>query len=111
MKVNTQDYNKVTVVELQGELDGDAAEVFRGAISNAVQHGKVGVVLDMHSVSFIASEGLSLLLWARDYSNQNSVELRMAGLDENCMKILEVTRLDKAFDRYQDLAAAVKSIA
>jgi len=111
MKVNTQDYNKVTVVELQGDLDGDSAEVFRGTINGAVQHGKVGVVLDMHSVTFIASEGLSLLLWARDYCNENSVELRIAGLDENCLKILEVTRLDKAFDHYPELAAAVKSIA
>jgi len=35
----------------------------------------------------------------------------LAGLDENCAKILEVTRLENEFDRYAELAEAVKSFA
>ena len=47
MKVKVQDYNDVTVVELQGELDGDAAELFQGTITEIVAKRMAGIVLDM----------------------------------------------------------------
>lgn len=109
MKVKTQDYNDVTVVELQGELDSDSAESFKNTVTDIVTKGKTGIVLDMSGVGFIDSQGLEQLLWSRDYCNENKRELRLAGLDENCIKILEVTRLEKEFDHYAELAEAVKS--
>ena len=111
MRINTQDYNDVTVVELQGELDGDIAELFRSTITEIIARGKAGVVLDMNGIGFIDSQGLEQLLWARDYCNENRCELRLAGLDENCLKIMEITRLDSEFEHYVELAKAVKSFA
>ena len=109
MKVKIQDYNNATVVELQGELDGDDTELFQTTITDIIAKNKAGVVLDMSGTGFIDGEGLEQLLWARDYCNQNKRELRLAGLDENCMRILEITRLEKEFNHYADLAEAVKS--
>ncbi|MBN2137291.1 MAG: STAS domain-containing protein [Sedimentisphaerales bacterium] len=111
MKINIQDYNDVTVAELQGELDGDAAELFRTTIAEIIAHHRAGIVLDMSAVGFIDSQGLEQLLWVRDYCNESRCELRLAGLDENCLKVLEITRLDGEFDHYAELAKAVKSFA
>ncbi len=111
MKLKIQDYNDVTVVELQGELDVDFAELFKNAITEIIARGRAGIVVDMSAVGFIDSQGLELLLWARDYCNENKREFRLAGLDENCAKILEVTRLGSEFERYAELAEAVKSFA
>lgn len=111
MKIKTQDYNEVTVVALQGELDGDVTEKLRKNITDIVARNKSGIVLDMSEVGFIDSNGLEELLWVRDYSSENNCELRLAGLDENCAKILELTRLENEFDRYSELAEAVKSFA
>ncbi|MFQ6035994.1 MAG: STAS domain-containing protein [Sedimentisphaerales bacterium] len=109
MKIRTQDYNDVTVVELQGELDADFTELLQDTITDIVEKRKVGIVLDMSAVGFIDSQGLELLLWVRRYCHQNKTQLRLAGLDENCAKILEITRLENEFDRYAELAEAVKS--
>jgi anti-anti-sigma factor len=111
MKVKIQDYNEVIVVELQGELGGDDIEFFQSTITDTISRCKAGIVLDMSSLGFIDGQGLEQLLWARDYCTQNECELRLAGLDENCMRILEVTRLDKEFNHYAELAEAVKSFA
>ena len=111
MKVKIQEYNDVTVAELQGELDGDFADLFQNAITNIIAKNKMCIVLDMSGVGFIDSQGLELLLWARDYCNENKRELRLAGLDENCMRILEITQLEHEFDHYSELAEAVKSFA
>ena len=111
MKIKIQDYNDVTVVELQGELDGDVAELLQNTITNIIAKHKTYIVLDMSGVGFIDSQGLEQLLWSRDYCNENKRELRLAGLDENCMRILEITQLENEFDHYSELAKAVNSFA
>jgi len=109
MKIKIQDYNDVTVIELQGELDSDVTELFRNTIMDVVAKPQVNIVLDMSGLGFIDSQGLEQLLWARDYCHQNKRAIRLAGLDENCMRILEITRLENEFDHYAELAEAVKS--
>ncbi len=111
MRIRTQDYNNVTVIEMQGELDADFAEQLQGTISDVITTNKTGIVLDMRGVGFVDSKGLEQLLWARDYCNENKRGIRIAGLDENCAKILEITRLENEFDRYAELSEAVKSFA
>lgn len=111
MKFKIQDYNDFIVVELQGELEGDVVELFQNTIADIIGEHKTGIVLDMSGVGFIDSRGLEQLLWSRDYCNKNKRELRLAGLDENCMRILEITRLGNEFDHYAELAQAVRSLA
>jgi anti-sigma B factor antagonist len=111
MKFKIQDYNDVTVIDLQGELDSDSAELFQKHITDIIAQNKTNIVIDMSGVGFIDSQGLEAMLWTRDYCSQNKRELRLAGLDETCMRILEVTRLDSEFDNYAELAEAVKSFA
>lgn len=111
MRIKTQDYGDVTVVALQGELDADFADLLQNAVTDVVAKGRAGIVLDMRAVGFVDSRGLELLLWIRQYCSENKTQLRLAGLDEHCTKILEVTRLDREFDRYTELAEAVKSFA
>jgi anti-sigma B factor antagonist len=111
MRIRTQEYNNVTVVELQGELDGDFTELFRNTITDVIAANQNGIVLDMSAVGFIDSQGLEQLLWARDYCHENKRGFRLAGLDENCTKILEITQLEKEFERYAELSKAVKSFA
>lgn len=111
MRIKTQDYNDVTVMELQGELTVDFVEMFRDACSSVVARNKSGIVLDMSKVSFIDSVALEQLLWLRDFCRENGSQLKLAGTDENCVKILEITRLQDKFDRHAELAEAVKSFA
>ncbi|HIJ54204.1 MAG TPA: STAS domain-containing protein [Planctomycetes bacterium] len=111
MKIRTQDYNNVTVVELQGDLDGDFTKLLQNTVTDIIATNKTGIVFDMSSVGFIDSQGLAQLLWARDYCNENKRGIRLAGIDENCGKILEITRLESEFDRYAELSEAVKSFA
>jgi len=111
MRVSTQNYNTVTVIDLQGELDGDISDAVKNAVGEIVSKRQTGIVLNMSDVGFIDSQGLELLLWVRDYCRRNKTQFRVAALDENCEKILEVTRLENEFDCHAELAEAVKSFA
>ncbi|NLH41259.1 MAG: STAS domain-containing protein [Planctomycetes bacterium] len=111
MRIQWQDYNEVTVIDLRGEVDGELAEPLRSAVTEIAGNQRAGIVLDMSNVGFLDSQGLELLLWVRDYCRQNKIQLRLAGLDENCSKILEITRLQDEFDCHAELTQAVKSFA
>jgi anti-sigma B factor antagonist len=109
MKINHQDFNNVTVVELHGQFVDEYCKVFQDTVSELVQRRRSGIVLDMSKVPFIDSSGLGMLLWLRDYCHENKSQLKLAGLDDNITKILEITRLDGKLDRYEELSEAVKS--
>lgn len=109
MKVKTQSYNDVIVVELHGELVAEYVQQFKDAIAETMLEKPGGIVLDMSKVGFIDSLGLEELLSLRDECNSKSCQLKLAGLDENCRKIFVVTRLENQLDTYEELAEAVKS--
>ncbi len=112
MKIKTQSYNDdIAIVELQGEFTSDFAKSFEDTVTNLVKAHTTGLVLDMSKVNFIDSEALEQLLWLRDYCFDKSGQLKLAGLDENCVLILRVTRLDSEFDSYDELGEAIKSFA
>lgn len=111
MKISTQNYNEVTVVELQGDFTSESSKSFSDALEQVILEGVTGIVLDMTNVGFIDSVSLEQLLWLRDYCYEKTCQLKVAGLDENCEKILYITRLDKQLDTYEELAGAVKSFA
>jgi anti-sigma B factor antagonist len=111
MRINTQNYNDVTVIELQGELDNDVADGLKATITESIGAQRRRIILDMSNINFIDGQGLELLLWIHQYCRQNRVQLKLAGLDENCRKILEITRLKDEFDCHAELAGAVRSFA
>ena len=111
MRITTQDYNDITVVELGGEFTTEFVSNFEDMIEQVISRGQAGIVLDMSNVGFIDSAGLESLLALRDDCHENTRTLKLAAIDENCAKILEVTRLASEFDTYEELAQAVKSFA
>ncbi len=111
MKMGTQNYNDVTVVEIQGEFTAEFVKPFNDTVTTVLAAGTSGIVLDMSKVSFIDSQCLEQLLWLRDYCDENNRQFKLAGLDEYCRKILEITRLLPQLEVYDELAQAVKSFA
>lgn len=109
MKINTQNYNEVAIVELQGEFISDHIKAFQDTVQRLIDEKMTGIVLDMKEVTFIDSQCLEQLLWLRDHCNENNSQLKLAGLAETCEKILEITRLQLELDIYDELAEAVKS--
>ena len=110
MKIDTQSYNDVIVIEMQGELIVEYLQQFKDTVAEIMPDKPTGIVLDMTNVGFIDSQGLEYLLLLSDDCHKANCQLKLAGLDENCAKILEITRLQVQLDTYEELAEAVKSV-
>jgi anti-anti-sigma factor len=112
MKIDVQNYNTVSVLSLQGEFTHEALRPFEDVVSSVLTESKIeGIVLDMSKVVLLDSETLTALLDLNDRCQDKLRQLKLAGLDETCHKILEITRLLGCLDIYADTAEAVKSFA
>ena len=111
MKIEMQQYSDVFVLQLQGEFTGDTIKSLEDVASNVFASKVSGVVLDMTKVVFIDSKALEAMVELSEKCRETTRQLKVAGLDENCAKILELTRLLPQFDTYAELTEAVKSFA
>ena len=111
MKIESQKYGDVMVLRLQGEFVGDTLKSLEDETSNAFATKVSGIVLDMSKVVFIDSQALEAMVDLSEHCRENTRQLKIAALDENCAKILELTGLMPQFDTYTELTEAVKSFA
>ena len=109
MKIETQNHNDITILRLQGELSAEACSAIQETARNAITKGSTGIVLDMENIIFIDSNGLEMLLWLRDYCDENNRQFKIAALDEHCTTIMEITQLADRLDLHKEIAEAVKS--
>ena len=111
MKMEAQKYNDIMVLQLQGEFTVESIKSFEDETSNALASKVSGIVLDMTKVTMMDSQALEHLLELSERCREQTRQFKIAGLDETCAKILEMTRLLPKFDTYAELTEAVKSFA
>ena len=111
MKIELQKYNDVMVLQLQGDFTTETLKSLEDAASNAFAAKVSGFVLDMTKVVYMDSQALEYLVDLGEECRENTRQLKIAGLDEKCTKILELTRLLPQFDTYAELTEAVRSFA
>jgi anti-anti-sigma factor len=112
MRLDVQKYNQIAVLGLQGEFTREAIKAFEDAASSLLAESEItGIVLDMSKTVFFDSAALEALLEFNDHCRDRLRQLKLAGLDDICRKILEITRLLGQFDTYDELSEAVKSFA
>ena len=109
MKIESQQQNDFTILQLQGEFTVESLKSFEEAVSNALAGGAAGIVLDMSKVILLDSASLEQLIELNERCREQTRQLKLAGLDETCQKILEITRLLPQLDTYEELTEAVKS--
>ena len=108
--LRTDEYNRTCVLTIDGDLAGDDAAALRRAVEAVLTAGKLSdVVVDLEKTEFIDSAGLESLVWARRQLDAADGRLKLAGLDEHCRKIFEITRLAPQFECHADVAAAMKN--
>lgn len=111
MSITVQDYNQICVMSALADFVADVASIARKSVEEAIdQRQIVNFVVDFEKATFIDSEGLETLLWIKRKCEDLFGQVKLANLDENVHKILEMTRLEHRFECHNDLAAALKTM-
>lgn len=111
MPVKCEEYNQICVMTLDGDFANDEVKAARKAFEDIVERRQIAdLVVDFEKAGFIDSEGLELLLWMKQKCEDLFGQIKLAALDENVRKILEITRLDHRFECHDDLTSALKTM-
>ncbi len=111
MAATLTQYGDVTVMNLKDDLVGQEVESFNHRASQAVASRQVQLVIDMSHCKGIDSAGLEALLDLQGKCETEFGTTKLCGLDETCKRILEITRINRRFETFDTLEAAVKSFS
>lgn len=111
MNITAESYGHAVILNLKGELVDDTL----GALEQAVEHALadsvvIDLVLNMEAVPFMDSKAIEYLLSLQDRLAEKLGQVKLLKCDENVLKVLEITRLEGAFEVCKDVNEAVKAI-
>jgi anti-anti-sigma factor len=104
-------YGDVVVLTPKVDLIGDQVEQFVAKAAEIASERTHSVVVDCSAVEGLDSLGLESLIDLQTRCEDELGSVKLCAVDETCRKILEITRLSRRFEIFDDLESAVKSFA
>ena len=112
MNIPSSERNGVTVLELQGAiLGGPEANALNEELHRLIDDGKKQIVLELSQVTLMNSSGLGMLIGGYTTMKNNGGELKLACLNDNVRKLIEITKLHTIFTPFASVDEAVDSFA
>lgn len=110
MNITAESYGHAVILNLKGELEEDSLGAFKQSVEHQLA-GKdvVDLVLNCQDVTFIDSVALEYLLNLQGQLAERLGQVRLVKCSEDVRKIMEVTRLDTAFEIFEDIPEAIKA--
>jgi len=109
MQINEQTQGAVTVLEPDGALTLDDADLFMSKLNEVIAQSAGRVVVDLASVPFVDSRGLEVLAEANDQMASSGRALKLCAMNETIREVLDLTGLAKRFDHFDDTNSALRS--
>ncbi len=97
----------IPVIQVSGDLDGEAGEVLDAAFSEAIGGDAEAVVLDLEALGFMNSSGIALVVGLLARARGQDIEVRTCGLTDHYRHIFEITRLTEFLSIWPDVRFAI----
>ncbi len=111
LTVETRSVPPFEVLEIGGEIDVYTAPRLREAVVEAIEAGKLRLIVDVQRVDFLDSTGLGVLVGALKRVRGDDGTLDIVCTHERLLKIFQITGLDKVFGLHDSVEAAVAAHA
>jgi len=111
MSVQETRYDDVMVLTVKGELGAEECPLLRTAAERLLAGNQRDFVVDLGQTGGADSAGLETLTWLRREAEDRLGLVKLAAPDPTVRKILEMTRLDRQFEVFDDLEPAIQSFA
>ena len=95
---------EVKTLEPTGMLDGAAAHDLKNQVLDVLRQGADGVLLNMAGITFMNSSGIGALVATLKAVREKDKQLYICGLTDQVRMIFELTKMDRVFTLYADVA-------
>jgi anti-anti-sigma factor len=99
--------NGAAVLDLSGDIDGNADPALRSLYHEAVSASPATVVLNFEGVGYINSTGIALIVGLLAEARRNHQTVLAIGLSPHYREIFQVTRLSDFMPMFSDEDAAL----
>ena len=101
----------VTFIDQKILEDKDINALQKSIISVVEQADGINLILDFSNVKFLSSAVLGLLIRISKRVYEHNGRLRLCDIDPKIYEIFKITRLNKVFDIYKDVASATQGLS
>lgn len=101
----------IVVLVAGGEIDYEASPHLRSQIAETIKHGARRLVLDFSAVTFIDSTGVGVLVGTMAKLEEVGGSMAVVCTQENVLRVLEMTGLDRMFSIHSEREAALSTLA
>jgi anti-anti-sigma factor len=106
MKIKMQEKGELTVVTLEGNIMQEDVTMFRSRLDDLAHNGKIKIILDMSSVSYLSSMCLAVIIDIRNKLAARHGDLKLASANYLVKNLFEMTRLIKKIEIYASVEEA-----
>ena len=110
MKLEIKTQNNIVIVKiLEPELTSAKSPELKTELLRLAGEGKMNILLNLDSVAYMDSSGLSALLFGRRQIVPSGGNLKLACLSDNVKALIKIAQLDKIFDVFESVENALKA--
>ena len=107
MKMEVSSQGRLKVIKVSGSLSSAYSPQLRETIKEAFKSKIRGVVVDLSGVGYMDSSGLATLVEGVQLAEERKSKFVLAGLiQERVQHLLEITRLNNLFERFETVETA-----
>jgi anti-sigma B factor antagonist len=99
--------SNVAIIDLEGDVDGDAEESLNAAYEQARSNGPSTILLNFRNVEYINSTGIALIVGLLAQARKAHQSIVASGLSDHYREIFQITRLVDFMGIYPDEATAL----
>lgn len=111
MQLQHEERDGVIVLSVEGNLDALTAPDLGTALSEQIKPGHPNLVVDLGGVSYTSSAGLRVLLGALKETRRLEGDLRLAAVQDDVNKVLNLAGFTTIVKQFPDVETAVASFA
>jgi anti-sigma B factor antagonist len=111
LKVQVRKLDNLSIVDCEGDVDLYSSPRLREALMKEIHAGGPSVLVNMADVTYIDSSGIATLVEALQLSRQTKTRFGLFGLQSNARSVLELARLNKVFNIFDNEQEALGKIS
>jgi anti-sigma B factor antagonist len=109
MEISKRYRDNVAILDISGEIIGDARFDLNTAIQKEIDANRAGLILNLEEVPMMDSVGLGMLVAAYTSLTRNDAKMVLLNVGRSIRYLLVITKLDQIFEKFDDEDEALES--
>jgi anti-sigma B factor antagonist len=109
MEISKRYRDDVAILDITGEIIGDARFDLNTAIQEEIESDRKGIILNLEEVPMMDSVGLGMLVAAYTSLTKKGSKMVLLNVGRSVRYLLVITKLDQIFEKYDDEDEAIES--